>query len=246
MSMTRLLTAAAAAALIAAPALAQTPATAKTEAEAKAATGKATSDAPAKTQTQGTAAAVSQAAPAVTGQAAPAAGSAAQVSPAGDLIDTLKASGQFTTFIKATDATNLTSLLKTNKNLTVFAPTDAAFAALPPSELSRLQADKTAMQKLVLHHVINAPVDSAKIKGAKGPVPSGAGDQVLLDGSDEAALKADGATIVQSDIRTGSGLLHVVDKVLMAGQGDAAPAAATGAASASSATAAGTKSPAQQ
>jgi uncharacterized surface protein with fasciclin (FAS1) repeats len=250
MSLTRLLSAAAAVALttglIASPALAQTAATAKTEAEAKAVTGKATTDTPAKSQPQGTAKAVAQAAPAVTGQAAPASGSVAQVSPTGDLVDTLKASGQFTTFIKAADATNLTGLLKSNKNLTVFAPTDAAFAALPPSELSRLQADKAAMQKLVLHHVINAPVDAAKIKGAKGGVPSGAGDQVLLDGSDEAALKADGATIVQSDIRTGSGLLHVVDKVLLAGQGEAAPAAATGSAAASSATETGTKSPAQR
>ncbi len=172
---------------------------------------------------------------------APAA-AAPQVSPSGDLIDTLKASGQFTTFIKAADDTNLTSLLKTNKNLTVFAPTDAAFAALPSGELSRLETDKTALQKLVLHHVINAPVDSAKIKGAKGPVPSGAGDQVLLDGSDEAALKADGATIIQADIRTGSGLLHVVDKVLVSGEGDtSAPSAETGDAPASSATTPGTK-----
>lgn len=170
-----------------------------------------------------------------------------QVSPSGDLVDTLKASGQFTTFIKAADGTNLTGLLKSNKNLTVFAPTDAAFAALPAGELARLEGDKAALQKLVLHHVINAPVDSAKIKGAAGPVPSGAGDPINLDGSDEAALKADGATIVQADIRTGSGLLHVVDKVLVAGQGATpAPAAATGSASASSATEPGTKTPDQR
>lgn len=159
--------------------------------------------------------------------AAPAA--AVQVSPAGDLIDTLKAAGQFNTFIKAADETNLTGLLKTNSNLTVFVPTDAAFAALPADELAKLESDKAALQKLVLHHVINAPVDSAKIKGARGPVPSGAGDQVLLDGSDEAALKADGATIIQADVRTGSGLLHVVDKVLVAGQGETAAETGEGA-----------------
>jgi len=228
MSLNRLLSAAAVAALIASPALAQTPATAKTEAQAKAATGKPTSDAPASTQPQGTARAVAEAAPAAqTGAAAPASSSVAQVAPSGDLIDTLKAAGQFTTFIKGADSTNLTGLLKSNKNLTVFAPTDAAFQALPAAELQKLQSDKTAMQKFILHHVINAPVDSAKIKGARGPVPSGAGDQILLDGSDEAGvLKADGATIVQSDIRTGSGLLHVVDKVLTPGAGDAPAAAA--------------------
>lgn len=228
MSLNRLLTATAAVTVLSAfavqPALAQTPAAAQTEAQAKAATGKPTSDAPANTQTQGTARAVSEAA---TGAAAPASSNTVQVAPAGDLIDTLKAAGQFTTFIKGADATNLTGLLKSNKNLTVFAPTDAAFQALPAGELSRLQSDKTAMQKFILHHVINAPVDSSKIKGARGGVPSGAGDQIMLDGSDEAgALKADGATIVQSDIRTNSGLLHVVDRVLTPGAGEGAAASA--------------------
>ncbi len=152
---------------------------------------------------------------------------AAPVAVQGDLIDTLKLSGQFSTFVGGIDATNLTGLLKTNKNLTVFAPTDAAFAAMPAADLAKLKADKAAMQKFVLHHVVNAPIDSTKIKGAKGPVPSGAGDTILLDGSDEAgALKVDGATIVQADLRTGSGLLHVVDHVLVAGQGAVdAPAA---------------------
>ncbi|WP_337188382.1 fasciclin domain-containing protein [Phenylobacterium sp.] len=156
--------------------------------------------------------------------AAPAAG---PIAVQGDLVDTLKLSGRFNTFVGGIDATNLTGLLKTNKNLTVFAPTDAAFAAMPADKLAQLKSDKAAMQRFVLHHVVNAPIDSAKIKGAKGPIPSGAGDTILLDGSDEGGkLKVDGATIVQADLHTGSGLLHVVDRVLVAGEGDAeAPAA---------------------
>lgn len=151
----------------------------------------------------------------------------AQVAPAGDLVDTIRASGQFTTFLKAIDSTNLTGLLKKYSNLTVFAPTDAAFQALPAGELDRLMANKAELQKLVTHHIVNAPVDSTKIKGARGPVPSVAQDQILLDGSDEAgALKADGATIVQADVRATNGIVHVVDRVLVAGQGEAA---ATGA-----------------
>ncbi len=146
----------------------------------------------------------------------------------GDLVDTLKLSGQFTTFVGGIDATNLAGLLKTNKNLTVFAPTDAAFAALPAADLAKLKSDKAAMQRFVLHHIVNAPVTSAKIKGAKGPIPSGAGDTILLDGSDEAgALKVDGATIVQADVQTGSGLLQIVDKVLVAGAGGTAEPAAS-------------------
>lgn len=245
----RLLTAAAALALVAGAADAQTKATAKTEAQAQAATGKATTDGPANTAVQGTAKAVKEgAAPAAaaapsaavnTQATAPAAGEFKPVTVQGDLIDTLRLSGEFNTFLKGVDSTNLTSLLKTNKNLTVFAPTDSAFAAMPPADLARLQSDKTAMQKFILHHVINAPIDSTKIKGHAGPVPSGAGDNVMLDGSDEAGtLKVDGATIVQADVRTGSGLLQVVDKVLQ--PGTPAPATASAAASGAAAPASAT------
>lgn len=152
----------------------------------------------------------------------------------GDLVDTLKLNGQFTIFTKGLSDTNLAGLVKQNGNLTVFAPTDAAFQAMPAADLAKLQADKTAMQKFILHHIINAPIPSTKIKGAKGPIPSGAGDTILLDGSDEGGvMKVDGATIVQADVKTGSGLLHVVDHVLVAGQGAAEPAVPAPAADAS-------------
>ncbi|WP_374473091.1 fasciclin domain-containing protein [Phenylobacterium sp.] len=241
--MSRLLTAAVAAltAGLALPAAAQTAATAKTEAQAQAVTGKATADKPAATQPQGAARAVQQgAAPVAAAQgAAPPAGAVAgaRVAPAGDIVETARASGQFNTFLKAADATNLTAVLKRNPGLTVFAPTDAAFAALPAGELDRLMADKPALQKLLTHHIINATVDSSKIAGARGPVPTVAQDQVLLDGSQEGVLKADGATIVQADVRATNGILHVVDRVLVPGQGgQAAAGAATGAETAASAT----------
>lgn len=158
-------------------------------------------------------------------QAQPAAPVAAKpVAVQGDLLDTLKLDGRFTTFVKAVEATNLTTVVKMTKTLTVFAPTDAAFAAMPEGDLAQLMANKTALQKFVLHHVINAPVEAAKMKGAKGQWPAGAGDRILLDGSDDAALKADGATIIQADVRTATGLLHVVDHVLIAGQGAVDPA----------------------
>lgn len=167
---------------------------------------------------------VAPAAPAAAAAAAPVLAKPVVVN--GDLVDTLKLNGDFKTFTGGLDATNLAGLLKTNKNLTVFAPTDEAFAAMPAADLAKLQSDKTAMQRFLLHHIVNAPIPSTKIKGAKGPVPSGAGDQILLDGSDEGGvLKVDGAKIVQADVQTGSGLLQVVDHVLVAGQGAVEPAA---------------------
>ena len=133
----------------------------------------------------------------------------------GDLVETAKASGQFTTFIKALDKTNLTAVLKTNPNLTVFAPTDTAFAALPAGELDRLMKTDNAgeLQGLIVYHIVNAPVDTAKIKGAKGPVQTVAGKELLLDGSG-ASLKANSAAILQADVRATNGILHVVDHVL--------------------------------
>jgi uncharacterized surface protein with fasciclin (FAS1) repeats len=150
--------------------------------------------------------------------AAPAAGSATPVAVNGDTLSTLKMSGQFTTFVKAVDSTNLAALLKT-PNITVFAPNDAAFAAMPAADLQKLMADKAGLQRFVIHHVINAQVPAEKIKGTKGEWPSVAGDKILLDGSEEATLKADGARIIQADLKTVTGWLHIVDKPLIAGAG---------------------------
>ncbi|MBI1683027.1 fasciclin domain-containing protein [Caulobacter hibisci] len=149
-------------------------------------------------------------------QAPAAAPPATKVSPNGDLIATAQASGQFTTFLKALDATNLTSVLKTNPNLTVFAPTDAAFAALPAGELDRLMqpANAAQLQKVLTYHVINTKVDSSKINGAKGEVKTVEGSSVTLDGSGTTAM-VDGAHIVQADVVATNGVLHVVDKVLI-------------------------------
>jgi uncharacterized surface protein with fasciclin (FAS1) repeats len=233
MSLKELLNTAAAAGLAVAlaapaPALAQAAASARatTQGAAAKATGKPTADAPAATQAQGTAWAVKQAAQPGAGGAEAAAPAAAvpKVAPHGDIVETLRASGQFTTFLKAAELTNLTSVLKGNQNLTVFAPTDAAFAALPPGELDRLMKDPAQLQKLVTHHIINARVDSSKIRGAKGPVPSVAGDKIELDGAGD-ALKADDATIVQPDVMASNGVVQVVDKVLSPGAGPSATAA---------------------
>jgi uncharacterized surface protein with fasciclin (FAS1) repeats len=144
------------------------------------------------------------------------------VAPSGDIVETLRASGQFTILIKALDATNLTGVLKANPNLTLFAPTDAAFAALPPGELDRLQKNPGEMQTLLTQHLINATVDSTKIKGSRGPVPTVSGVAITVDGNGEALL-AGNATILQADVKATNGVVHVVDKVLVAGAMPPAP-----------------------
>ena len=132
----------------------------------------------------------------------------------GDIMTTLRTATGFTTFVKALDATNLASLLQKQPGITVFAPTDSAFAALPPGELDKMMADKPGLQKLLVYHLINAKIDSTKIKGARGPVPAGSGDKIVLDGTTEGVLKAENATITQSDVQASNGLIQVVDQVM--------------------------------
>lgn len=176
------------------------------------------------------------AAPAPADTAPPAASTAPaspELAPSGDMSSTLKASSHFTILSKALDASNLTPVLKATPNITLFAPTDEAFNALPPAQLAALMETKNAplLQKILTYHLVNLSLDSSKIKGAKGPVASVEGAKLNLDGSGN-PLKVDNADIIQTDVHASNGYIQVVDKVLMpadvslpmADSGGAAPA----------------------
>ncbi|HEY3797324.1 MAG TPA: fasciclin domain-containing protein [Caulobacteraceae bacterium] len=197
--MNRLLTTAAAAALIFCPAAAL----------AQGAQATAPAAPPA-------AAAPSAAAPAA--PAAPALPSIPKIVPGPDLYSTIKASGQFTILVKAIDATNLKGTLMGMANITMFAPTDAAFNALPPDQLAKLMTQEglPSLQKIILYHCVGAQIDSTKIKGAKGPAQTPEGQALVLDGSNADDLLVNTADIIQTDVRTtNGGILNVVDKVLV-------------------------------
>jgi uncharacterized surface protein with fasciclin (FAS1) repeats len=139
------------------------------------------------------------------------------IAPAGDIFSTLQASGEFTTFLKAAQATNLTTILKNQPNITVLAPTDAAFAALPADQLNALMqpGNVAQLQKLVTYHLINARLPSDQIKGHSAtPVPSVAGAPVTLDGSGP-TIKANDAQVIQPDVIASNGVIQVIDKVLV-------------------------------
>lgn len=134
----------------------------------------------------------------------------------GDIVETLRASGQFTTLIKALDATNLTSVLKDNQGLTLFAPTDAAFAALPAGELTRLMANPAELQGLLVRHLVNTTLESSRVEGTTGGVQTVGGDELMLDDRGE-TLMAGSAKVTQADIHATNGIVHVIDKVLVPG-----------------------------
>jgi len=147
---------------------------------------------------------------------APALPASPRVVPNGNLISTLQGSGHFTILLKAVDAAGLSDTLKSAPNITFFAPTDEAFQALPAAELAELLAPKNAplLQKVLTYHLVNAKVDSSKIKGAKGPVATVENTQLVIDGSTN-VLKVNDADIIQSDVMASNGIIQVIDKVLV-------------------------------
>lgn len=190
---TKLLTAAAAAAMLAAPAaFAQ---------EAQPQPAPAPQEQPAATP-----------APAQT----PAPAAAATPAQANNVIEALRAKGQFTTLLTALDQAQLTETLASRPAITIFAPTDAAFAALPEAERTRLldPANAQELRVRLLYHVIVADVQPGMIEGARGGVQTAADNsQLLLDGTGE-AIKADSATVTMADVAPSNGSVFVIDKVL--------------------------------
>jgi len=138
------------------------------------------------------------------------------LAPAGDIVATLKANPHFTILVKALAAANLDGVLAATPDLTLFAPTDDAFSALPPATLEALLKIDNApiLQKILAYHLIHLNLDSSKIKGAKGPVTTVEGQPVQIDGSGATPL-VNNADVIELDVKATNGYIHVIDKVLL-------------------------------
>lgn len=132
------------------------------------------------------------------------------------VIDVLRAEGNFSTLLSALERAQLTETLS-SRTVSIFAPTDAAFAALPEAERTRLMdpANVNELRQVLLYHVIVADVERGQIEGARGPVRTAADTEVQLDGTG-GALKIDRATIV-ADADASNGAVFTIDQVLVPG-----------------------------
>jgi uncharacterized surface protein with fasciclin (FAS1) repeats len=190
-------------------------------------------------------AAAAPAAPAPTAPATPALPSIPKVAPGPDIYTTLKTSGQFTILLKAVDQAGLAPVLQKYPNLTFFAPTDAAMNALPPDVLTKLMAqnDTSAnqLQQILKYHLINAVVDSSKLTGHSGSIPTVESTPVVIDGSNPNDLLVNNADIIQADVKVANGgVINVIDKVLIPKDSPYAPSAAPAASASAAPAPAGT------
>jgi uncharacterized surface protein with fasciclin (FAS1) repeats len=135
--------------------------------------------------------------------------------PIGNIVETAINNGNFTTLLGALEVAGLADDLASDDSVfTVFAPTDAAFALIPPQVLSDLLADQEALSAVLLQHVLEGQVNSVNALALNGSsVDTLAGEDVTLE-VDNGALTVQGSVISTFDIYTTNGIIHVIDAVI--------------------------------
>ncbi len=138
---------------------------------------------------------------------------AARAEPKADIVDTAVAAGSFKTLAKALTEAGLVEALKGKGPFTVFAPTDEAFAKLPKGALEALLKDKKKLTAVLTYHVVAGNVkaaDAAKLTTAK--TLNGQSIKISAKGG---SVMINDAKVIQADIETTNGVIHVIDKVIL-------------------------------
>lgn len=140
----------------------------------------------------------------------------------GTIVDVAKSRPEFSILVEAVVAADLVGTLTGPGPFTVFAPTDAAFAALL-TELgvtkAQLLADKALLTTVLTYHVVPGRVDAAGVAGVLGrPITTAQGGYFKIESN--AGLKiTDGrnrvSTIIATDVNASNGVIHAVDRVLL-------------------------------
>jgi uncharacterized surface protein with fasciclin (FAS1) repeats len=135
--------------------------------------------------------------------------------PADDIVAVAAGAGSFTTLLAAADAADLVDALQSEGPLTVFAPTDEAFAALPAGTIEMLlkPENKEKLQAVLLYHVVEGEVTSdevVKLTSAK----SLQGDTIDIQVKD-GKVYVDQAQVIQADVQASNGVIHVIDAVIL-------------------------------
>ncbi|MGI9364934.1 MAG: fasciclin domain-containing protein [Rhizobiaceae bacterium] len=133
---------------------------------------------------------------------------------AANIVETAKSAGSFNTLLAAATAAGLVDTLSGKGPLTVFAPTDEAFAALPAGTVEDLlkPENKDKLTAILTYHVVAGKVMSTDLKNGTMAKTVG-GNEVKIDLSNGAMVND--AKIVGADVAADNGVIHVIDKVLI-------------------------------
>merc|ERR1712203_1322993 len=138
-----------------------------------------------------------------------------RAAPLGDVVDVAVGAGAFTTLVKIVSDLGLVDTLKGTEALTVFAPSDDAFAKLPAGTLESLTPDQA--KTIILRHVVTAKVPAAAV--ATGPVGTIGGEEIGLvktaEGGVQINYNGNTQNVVTADVMASNGVIHVIDSVIL-------------------------------
>lgn len=138
-------------------------------------------------------------------------------SPAGtpDIVDTAVSAGSFNTLVAAVQAAGLVDALKGEGPLTVFAPTDEAFAKIPAETLQSLlePGNRDKLTAILTYHVVPGRVTADQVVNLRS-AKTLQGQEVAIGVSGDKVF-VDGSRVTKTDIITSNGVIHVIDTVLM-------------------------------
>lgn len=131
-----------------------------------------------------------------------------------DIVDVAVSNGSFGTLVAAVKAAGLVETLKGAGPFTVFAPTDAAFAALPAGTVETLlkPENKEKLAGVLTYHVVSGAVKAADVMGMTSAATVN-GQSLMIDTSN--GVKINNATVVTPDVMADNGVIHVIDTVLL-------------------------------
>jgi uncharacterized surface protein with fasciclin (FAS1) repeats len=131
-----------------------------------------------------------------------------------DIVDIAVSAGSFKTLVTAVQAAGLVETLKSEGPFTVFAPTDEAFAKLPPGTIQTLVQNIPQLARILTFHVVPGKLFQADLDKL-GTVTSIEGSPIKIDCFDGFEVK--NATVVAPDIEADNGVIHVIDTVMLMG-----------------------------
>ena len=132
-----------------------------------------------------------------------------------DIVDIAVSNGNFNTLVAAVTAAGLVDTLKGDGPFTVFAPTDAAFAALPEGTVESLllPENKDTLVSILTYHVVPGAVTSDQLAGQRLSVATVNGANVHIDGRN--GVTVEDSNVTTADIIASNGVIHVIDAVLL-------------------------------
>ncbi len=136
--------------------------------------------------------------------------------PTMDIVETAAAAGNFNTLLAAAQAADLVDALKGAGPITVFAPTDEAFAALPEGTLEALLNDTDALTAILTYHVVPGEVTSDQVVKLSSAATLN-GESVAISVTGDGKVMINDATVTVTDIKATNGVIHVIDAVLIPG-----------------------------